>query len=263
VHYVEPGTKRKAVLGVAMDITEQKQAEKERSRMIADMMQRNNDLEQFSYIISHNLRSPIANIMGLAELITLPNLSKEDEKEIMEGVLSSVKRLDDITIDLNYILQVRQGINEQKELVRFSSLMSNIKNSIANIIRIEGVTINCEFQAINELFTVKSYLHSIFFNLISNSIKYRRADVNPEINIRSEKEDGYVYIVISDNGMGIDLQNRGKEVFRLYKRFHFHVEGKGIGLYMVKTQVESLGGKISVKSEVNKGTEFRLEFSIP
>lgn len=262
VPYVEPVTNRKAVLGIALDITEQKMAEKERSQMIADMIQRNNDLEQFSFIISHNLRSPIANIMGLAELMTLPGLSKDDEKEIMDGVLTSVKRLDDITVDLNYILQVRQGINERRELVRFSALVSNIKASIANILRIEEVTIDTDFSAINELFTVKSYLHSIFFNLISNSIKYRRQDVKPLIDICSEKENGYLRLIFKDNGLGIDVATRGKEVFRLYKRFHFHVEGKGIGLYMVKTQVEALGGKITVHSEENAGAEFRIEFNI-
>jgi signal transduction histidine kinase len=123
------------------------------------------------------------------------------------------------------------------------------------------VEIQTDFSAVTELFTLRSYLHSIFYNLILNSIKYRQTDIPPAIMIKSDITQGGVTISVKDNGLGIDLGKKGKQLFGLYKRFHQHVEGKGMGLFMVKTQVEMLGGKITATSAVNKGTEFRIEFS--
>ncbi len=109
--------------------------------------------------------------------------------------------------------------------------------------------------------TLKSYIQSIFYNLISNSIKFRQQGMQPFIEISSSKSHGKVKLLFKDNGIGIDLEKKGGHIFGLYKRFHpEYADGKGMGLFMVKTQVESLGGKISVASTVKVGTEFSIEF---
>ncbi|MCX6295044.1 MAG: ATP-binding protein [Bacteroidetes bacterium] len=105
---------------------------------------------------------------------------------------------------------------------------------------------------------MKSYIESIFYNLISNAIKYRSNEGKHHIVISTKKEKNIFHFTISDNGKGIDLEKNGKYIFGLYKRFHSEVEGKGLGLHMVKTQVEALGGHISVESEVEKGTTFKI-----
>ena len=105
-------------------------------------------------------------------------------------------------------------------------------------------------------------MYSIFYNLISNSIKYRRQHIPSVIAIESRLAKNKMELIFIDNGMGIDLNKNGGTVFGLYKRFHNHIEGKGMGLFMVKTQVETLGGKISIKSAENKGTEFKIEFEV-
>ncbi|MEO6426383.1 MAG: ATP-binding protein [Bacteroidia bacterium] len=105
-------------------------------------------------------------------------------------------------------------------------------------------------------------MYSIFYNLISNSIKYRKSNETPIIDITSKRVDKKIVIVFNDNCIGIDMKEHGDNVFGLYKRFHLNVEGKGMGLYMVKTQVETLGGKVGMKSEVNRGTEITLEFEV-
>ncbi len=107
---------------------------------------------------------------------------------------------------------------------------------------------------------VQSYLHSIFYNLLTNSIKYRTPGIPPAIGIRSETRAGTLVITFEDNGLGIDLVKKGEQVFGLYKRFHHHIEGKGMGLFLVKTQVELLGGKISIESKENAGTKFTITF---
>ncbi len=246
--------------GVAHDVTDQKLAELERAKMIEDIVQRNKNLEQFSYIVSHNLRSPLANIMGISEVLNLPTLDKEKEKGLMANLSSSVKKLDAVIQDLNYILQIKNKEVNKWEVISLSGLLNDVIMSIENIINKEEVEIVSDFTAIDEIKTFKSYLNSIFFNLISNSIKYRRPDIKPMIEVSSQKVQSKIVLIFKDNGLGIDLNRKGEQVFGLYKRFHDHVEGKGMGLYMVKTQVESLGGKIDIFSKVNEGTEFRIEF---
>jgi len=105
-------------------------------------------------------------------------------------------------------------------------------------------------------------MHSIFYNLIQNSIKYRRQAVNPVININAKVNNNKMTVVYTDNGRGIDTAKYGKEIFGLYKRFDTTVEGKGMGLFMIRMQMESLGGNVSIQSTLDKGTQFTLNFPL-
>src|SRR5450432_3327172 len=224
-------------------------------------MQRNKDLEQFAYIVSHNLRAPVANILGAANGLDYPGLNTQEKDVLSRGLRESVIKLDDVVKDISHILQVKLEISEIKEKVIFSKLVDDIKISIKNLIDRDNIIIKYDFSEIDEFLGIKSYLYRIFYNLISNSIKYRQPGVPGIIEIKS-RVNNTLELIFTDNGMGIDLQKRGEQVFGLYKRFHANIEGKGMGLFMVKTQVESLGGKINIRSEVNKGTEFKIEFDI-
>ena len=244
------------------EISERKIAESERNIAAVDLIQRNHDLEQFTYIVSHNLRAPVANILGLAAMWDDPTLIQQDKDEISSGLRESVFRLDDVIKDLNKILELKSGINEPKEMVRFSDLVEDIKISIKNLIDDNQVEIIYDFTKIDHFSTTKGYLYSIFYNLIRNSIEYRQKSIPCIIAVKSRINKNRVELIFSDNGMGIDLKLQGNKVFGLYKRFHPGTEGKGMGLFMVKSQVEMLGGKISIQSEVNKGTEFKIEFEL-
>ncbi len=248
------------IYGILRDLTEEKKAESERAKMISDITQRNKDLEQFSYIISHNLRSPVANIIGITEELKDETHSAESKLLLAEALSSDVKRLENVIVDLNTILQTKREINELKEKVNLSELVDNIKLSINDLIQRRGVVITSDFSEIDDVIFIKSYIHSIFYNLISNSIKYRQSDCDALIEIKSHYIDGQIVLTFKDNGRGIDLKAKGDQIFGLYKRFHSDTEGKGMGLYMVKTQVEALGGKISVVSEVDHGSTFTIEF---
>ncbi|GAC1308929.1 MAG: hypothetical protein NVSMB24_23470 [Mucilaginibacter sp.] len=237
-------------------------ANRERSKMVSDLMTRNIELEQFAYIVSHNLRGPVANIIGATNAMSELDLNTEDKETLYRGINLSVLRLDDVVQDLNTILQVKRDINEIRETVRFSELVNDIKSSIRNIIEKYNIQIEFDFSKVNEFKTLKPYLYSIFYNLITNSIKYRSKGVICLIEIKSKLVKNKLEIIFKDNGMGIDLKKSGGDVFGLYKRFHNHIEGKGMGLFMVKTQVETLGGKISLKSKENAGTEFKIEFEV-
>jgi len=248
--------------GVLQDITERKLAEIERTKMANDMMIRNAELEQFAYIISHNLRAPVANIIGASDAFNDPDLSLEDKDMLSKGINISVMKLDNVVKDLNHILEVKGEINDTKEIVHFSGLADDIKASIQHLVDKYGIEIKYDFSEISEFLTLRAYLYSIFYNLITNSIKYRRQQAHCIIEIKSCLEKNKLKIIFTDNGIGIDLEKNGGDVFGLYKRFNTNIEGKGMGLFMVKTQVEALGGKISLKSAENAGTEFTIEFEI-
>jgi len=241
---------------------ELKLSEIERIEMVDELLQRNKELEQFAYIVSHNLRAPVANILGASNALNDMGLSTEEKIILNKGIHTSVIKIDEIIHDLNHILQVKGKVNETKELVNFSGLVDDIKASITHLTDKDDIEIKYDFPDVNEYFTVKPYLYSIFLNLISNSVKYRRPDSHCVIEIMSHLLKNKIELIFSDNGTGIDLKKKGEQVFGLYKRFHENIEGKGIGLFMVKTQVETLGGKISIKSQENVGTEFKIEFGI-
>lgn len=247
--------------GFIRDISKSVDADLKEKLITADLMQRNKDLEQFAYIISHNLRGPVANITGLSDAILEKNLN-EDEKEVFIGAISSsIKKLDNVILDLNNIIQVKNNINENKNNIYFSQVVDEVLSSIDASVEQNKVSIACNFDEVPGLITLKSYIHSIFYNLITNSIKFRKEDTPPVIEIKSYREDDKTILVFKDNGIGINMEKKGHHAFGLYKRFHpEHAEGKGMGLFMVKTQVEALGGKISLQSEVNKGSEFKIEF---
>lgn len=255
-------------IAVSSDNTERKKADVELRELnknlrnyTRELVTANEGLEQFSFIVSHNLRSPVANIIGLGDLLKEESYPAEVREKFQQELLDNVKRLDNVVQDLNSILQVKVELSAKREPVLLEDLVAAIEAGIGNLMQEHTVKIITDFEMVPEIQTVQTYLHSIFYNLINNSIKYRHPERNPELYISSEAREGKIVIVFRDNGLGMDLTKKEDQVFGLYKRFHHHIEGKGMGLFMVKTQVELLGGKISVKSEVGRGSEFTIEFN--
>jgi len=244
------------------NVTERKNGELERDKMIADLVQRNKDLEQFTYIVSHNLRAPVANITGLSGLLNATISNNEEGMEILGALSHSVSSLDSVIMDLNHILQAGSAANDKIETVDFPQIIHEIRLSIHHLIEKNNAVLIADFREISQMNSLKSYVYSIFQNLIINSIKYRRAEVSPVLMITGEKRADRIFLYFKDNGKGIDLKKHERNLFGLYKRFDRSVEGKGMGLFMVKMQVERLGGTISVQSQVNVGTEFKIEFPV-
>jgi PAS domain S-box-containing protein len=249
------------LFGVLKDITESKLAELDKEKMVTDIIQRSKNLEQFAYVVSHNLRAPIAHIVGISNLLK-GNISNEDRKRSEAFLFNAAEQLDHTIKDLVKILQAKTELIEHKEIVRLPELIDVVKLSIQSLIEKEQAEIIVDFSEVSQLNTIKSYMHSVFFNLVSNSIKYRQLHRAPVIHIKSELRNERVRISFKDNGMGIDLKQYGEKIFGLYKRFHLNIEGKGLGLFMAKTQLEVLGGTINVRSEPDEGTEFIIELPL-
>jgi signal transduction histidine kinase len=142
--------------------------------------------------------------------------------------------------------------------IELTALLTKVLTSLEPEINETKTKVISDFSELNDVTSLHPYMESIFYNLISNAIKYRHPDRSPVIHVSSKIVDGYGIISFEDNGLGIDIDKHKDSLFNLYKRFHFHTEGKGMGLYLVKTQLAALGGKIEVDSKVDEGTRFNI-----
>jgi signal transduction histidine kinase len=239
-----------------VDLTNRKDLETGQQKMIADLTQRNIALEQFGHIISHNVRGPLTTILGLIAMLDR-SPDQKDKDVIMSGLSLASGKLVDVIKDLNQILQVKRQLSEAKTEVHLDQTISDVQTSISYLIAESQTSFETDLQ-INDIVSVKSYISSILYNLISNSIKYAHPERHPHIRITSEKKDGNVVLHYHDNGAGIDLDAYGDKIFQLYQRMDLTKEGKGLGLFMTKAQVEALGGEISISSKPGAGTAFTI-----
>jgi PAS domain S-box-containing protein len=247
-------------LSIRTLITERKTLEQEKEALLTSLTEKYNDLMQFSFIVSHNLRNPISNIIGLANLLhdECPNCDDET-KELLKHIEGSAINMLETIHDLNSILMVSKGVGRKIETLNFPEIIAAVQKNLEREILESGTTIEIIINECDYYYqSVKSYLHSIFFNLIANAIKYRKGNANPVVTIDIKRSGDLFLIKISDNGIGMNLTKIGNDLFGLYKRFNTDREGKGLGLHMVKAQVEALKGKIDVASVPGEGTTFLI-----
>jgi PAS domain S-box-containing protein len=247
--------------GVIIDYTDVAQVLLNLDQENHQLIKRNRNLEQFTYVISHNLRAPLANIISITELLKDVDTGGE-ASSLIQGLNTSILTMDNIIKDINHTLQVKDARNYKKEVVSFQSLMDEITFSINNLVVKECVQFYYDFQ-VPTLLTVRGYIYSVFYNLTLNSIKYRRKDDNPFIRVSSTIENDQLLLTFEDNGKGIDMEKNGDQIFGLYKRFDTTIDGKGMGLFMVKNQIEDLQGSIGIESELGKGTKILIRLPLP
>ena len=247
--------------GAMRDVTLSKMKEWVREKMASDILEKNKHLEQFAYIVSHNLRAPLANIMGLVGLINQTSSEHIDPEleKLLTGLRVSAEKTDGIIKDLNTVLSMESESNHAREPVNLSELIEDIKIDLKVMMEESEAVIVCNFDDEPEITGIRGYLYSVIHNLVTNAIKYRREDLVPQIQFQSKRVQGDIHLLCKDNGLGMDL-GEDKDPFQLYTRFHTHKDGKGVGLFMVKKQMEQMNGTITVESELNKGSLFTMEF---
>ncbi|WP_405296207.1 PAS domain S-box protein [Algibacter sp. Ld11] len=255
------------ISAVIRDVTEQKSAQnkiikaKNDLEILAQKLIKNNDqLADFAHITSHNLRAPVSN---LNSLLGLYNASvNEDDRVFLFQKFEKV--INHLTITLNTLVdavKIKNNVPKEFDTLKFNDVLNKTKEILTGQIIKNDAIITSDFSEISKIKYDRIYLESIFLNLVGNSIKYRSKDRVPEIFIKSEIKDGKIRILFQDNGLGIDLERHGHKLFGLNKVFHRHPEAKGVGLFMVKTQVEALNGTIYATSKVNEGTTFYINFN--
>lgn len=247
-------------VSIQRDITEEKKQEVEKEQLIRELTQNNKDLQQFSYITSHNLRAPLSNLTGLLNLIEDIPIENEELKEILDGFNKSTHLLNDTINDLVRVIIIKDNPSIEKENVMLKEIFENVFSQLDFLIGLHKPIIKFHFNKVSFLNTNKSYLESILLNLLTNSIKYKSETRKLKINITANQIDDEVILIFTDNGIGIDLARNRDKIFGLYQRFHDFPDSKGLGLYLVKSQVETMGGTISVESTVGVGTTFTITF---
>jgi PAS domain S-box-containing protein len=247
-------------ISIQTDITDEKKLETEKEHLIRELTQNNKDLKQFSYITSHNLRAPLSNLIGLLNLIEDIPVDNPELQEIIAGFTKSTHLLNETINDLVKVIIIKDNPSMQKEEVSLKEVFENVFSQLSFQIELHKPIIKLKFDRVPLLNTNKAYIESILLNLLTNSIKYKSENRKLKISIMAEQIDHQAILTFKDNGIGIDLERNRDKVFGLYQRFHNYPDSKGLGLYLVKSQVETMGGTISIDSEVNKGTTFTITF---
>lgn len=248
---------KKMYLKSFTDITELKKIENELTHSFNIVNEQNKRLLNFSYIVSHNLRSHTSNIKSIVSF--LGEEDSESERMQLTNHLATVSDMLDETLNnLNDVLSIQKNVDL---VLQDLKLRFYINKSLA-LLHEQIIKNEVHFDInIDEALTAKcnaAYLESIIYNLISNAIKYRKPDLKPIIKISANVENGKCIFSISDNGVGIDLKKNGAKLFGMYKTFNGNNDARGIGLFITKNQIEALGGKIEVMSELGVGTTFTI-----
>jgi PAS domain S-box-containing protein len=244
-------------LGVAIDISKIKEAEKEIKSLLDVASDQNNRLLNFAHIVSHNLRSHSSNLTMLLELID----SEEEEAAKQEMISLLHEASSNLRETINHLNEVVIINTSLKENLKPISLKKSVDSAIGNIhalLKNHRGTFIVDIHGDVNILAVPAYLDSILLNFITNSIKYRSPERNPVIKIAAVRVDSYIELSIEDNGLGIDLKRHGSKLFGMYKTFHGNTDARGIGLFITKNQVEAMGGKIDVESEPGIGTTFKI-----
>lgn len=247
-------------ISIQRDISEEKKREKEKEQLIRELTQNNKDLKQFSYITSHNLRAPLSNLTGLLHLIDEIPIENEELQEILNGFNKSTHLLNETINDLVKVIIIKDNPSIQKEDVSLTDVFENVFSQLSFQIESHKPIIKIDFEEVSVININKAYMESIMLNLLANSIKYKSENRKLKVTIKTSQVDDSIVLTFKDNGIGIDLERNRDKIFGLYQRFHNYPDSKGLGLYLVKSQVETMEGTISIESEVNKGTSFTLTF---
>lgn len=248
------------VFAIAKNITHKKIQEAERSNLLTNLAKVNNDLKQLTYTTSHDLRSPVNNILAVLDLIDLSKINDKEASELLHILKLSGGYLRE-SMD-NYVdaLTEKHNLLTVVEEVDLNESLNNVLKSISSLVETSKIDIRTDFSKVGTIKFNKAYMSSVFLNLITNSIKYSKPGHQPVITIHSEKKDGRSQLIFADNGLGFDMDKVKNKIFGLHQKFHNHKDSKGIGLYLVYTHITSMGGTISVESKINEGAKFIMSF---
>lgn len=244
--------------GIVMDIDRYKQTETALNKSLELTTLHNQQLKNFTHILSHNIRNHASNMALISSLVDEDKLDA-DNKELF-GKLNAVSTALNATLeDLSEAIRIKDAVI-RREILNFGDELDKVVNIFRSDLSFKHAQLDVQLD-VKTISFPRIYLQSILTNLISNAVKYRRANVTPVILIKTYQNPAYETVLeCIDNGLGIDMRLHHKKIFGLYKTFHDRKDAYGVGLFLVKTQVESQGGRIEVESMPNQGSTFRITF---
>lgn len=255
-----PVPDKNLIYAISKNITHLKKLEEDRHYRIKDLTTVNSGLTKLSYTTSHDLRSPVNNLISLLSLLDLSNIQDEESLLYLDLIEKAVHKLKDTLNEQVDHLRENLLLKPSVEQLNLKEMLQNIIDSVRSLIENSGTTFIIDFSEIEIIEVNKFYLHSIFLNLLTNAIKFSKPGIPPLISISSKKTEYGSQILFSDNGIGFDLEKNRNKIFELHQMFTDNEDSKGIGLYLVKSYMESLGGEINICSKIDVGTTFTLSF---
>ncbi len=227
-----------------------------------ELIAANNELEDFTYMATHDLKAPVANVKGHIGIVKT-ELGKIDNKVINDCFNWIDNSLDLAENKIHGIVRVAQlqfQDIDKAEKIDVKTEIKTVINEMNLFISDNQANISFANNESFQLYFIKENFKSIFSNLIHNSVKYKQPNIPPKIIIEIDSKSPLPSISVGDNGVGFDLEKQKGKLFGMFQRLHDHVEGDGMGLHLVKKIIDKSGGSIEVDSQVNKGTTFRIYF---
>lgn len=246
-------------IDVKKDVTERMEKQEQLQALTNVIADQNKRLLNFTYIVSHNIRSHSANLTGLINLIDQTD-DEDEKKELFNMLKTSTNKLEETIRNLNEIISVQNNLNQAKSVLKLKEEIERTFLVVNDIILESKVHIENKVTDTIQIEVIPAYLDSILLNLITNAIKYRSPDRQPTIEISTQTEGDYLVLLVKDNGLGLDLDKFKNKLFGMYKTFHNNPNSRGIGLFITKNQIEAMNGKIEVESQVNVGSTFKIYF---
>lgn len=250
----------RAALSVVMDITEHKKREEKLNKTLDIVSHQNQRLSNFAHIVSHNLRNHAGSISMILNLISMSE-SREEKEESLEQLKVASDRLNETIKDLNEIIDQQYKDQKVEREANIKELVDNTIQILTNEIKSKEAEFILDVPEDLSISYIPAYLESILLNLFSNAIKYSHPDRPPKIHVKVFEDDDHIHLDVQDNGKGIDLDKHGDKLFGMYETFHENDNAKGIGLYITKNQIESMGGQVSVQSKPGVGTKFQIRLN--
>lgn len=244
---------------ILVNILTRSRNQRQMEKLLVTTNLQNKRLKDFSYITSHNFRSSVANLIGLA------NVLEEDpmNEEYLGMLKTTTNKLNDTIDNINELLNFENEVSKlEPENINLLETINGVLELNNQILKENEIEIKIEIPNGISLNGSSAYFASIFNNLITNAIKYGTNTESKKIEISAKKLNKEILVMVKDHGLGIDLGRFKEKMFKLGSRFHSEEsEGQGMGLFMTKQQTEAMGGRIDLESEINKGTTFKLYFN--
>lgn len=245
------------IIGTHVDITDRKRLEENLRSVMEALDSRNEELSSYSFITAHDLRSPVTSIVALMDLYNQEQ-TEDNAKFVLDSIGGLAHDLLDTLDTLNEVLNVKRRPDVVIEPVLIAPLFESVREAFAKRIEAAHAVIETRFDSCPAVPAYAPYIESILRNLISNSLRFRSPDRAPLIRVESEQFKSHYVIRVTDNGIGIDMSRHGRKMFGLKQRFHQAEGCRGVGLFMVKAQIEAMKGSITVSSRVDEGTIFTV-----
>lgn len=245
--------------GVFQDITERKRLDDNLNKAIKISFNQVNKLQNFTQIVSHNLRTNTASFFGIIDLLK----DEKDAKvrlELIDILQENTLHLQETLNNLNEIIKIQGAENKQIKSIDVAKEIQNVLTGLKVLFANHQVNLINNIPDGISLNFIPAYFESVLQNLLTNAVKYRHPNRLSEITLNFKDDEEFFILEVKDNGVGLDLEQNKNKVFGMYKTFHKNKDARGIGLYITKNQIETLGGKIEMKSTPDLGSTFILYF---